>query len=155
MFKAPIPGESLTGAPKNFNWERPPEVTDPKEAIDMHLSRLNDPDRLEAIMNALDIGSIDIYNLTKGLMRSAVAEGIHSIDVALIAAPVVHEFIKQAANKMGVDYEEGLEDKESKEEYQKSMVSARANKMANVTPEKEEVVFEEPAPKGLMSRETN
>ena len=152
MFNAPIPGESLTGAPKNFNWERPSEVSDPKEAIDMHLSRLNDPDKIDAIMNALELGSIDIYNLTKGIMRSAVAEGIHSIDVALVVAPVVHEFIKQAANKMGVEYEEGIEDKESQEEYEKSIVSGRATKLADKVIKKIEEPMVEEKPKGLMAR---
>ena len=28
MFDAPIPGQSLTTEPKNYPWERPPEMSD-------------------------------------------------------------------------------------------------------------------------------
>lgn len=152
-LNAPIPGESLTGAPRNFPWERPPEITDPEEAIQMHLSRLNDPDKLEAIMNGLEMGSIDIYNLTQGIMRSAVAQGIHTIDVGLLVAPVVHEYIKKSADKLGIEYEEGLVNKEEKAKYEKAMAAARAKKLMKNPPKEEPVIVEEPVkPKGLMSR---
>lgn len=152
-LSAPIPGESLTGAPRNYPWERPPEITDPEEAIQMHLSRLNDPDKLEAIMNGLEMGSIDIYNLTQGIMRSAVAQGIHTIDVGLLAAPVVHEYIKRSADKLGIEYDEGLENKEEKAKYERAMAAARAKKMLKNPPKEVPVAVEEPTkPKGLMSR---
>ena len=37
---APIPGQSLTDEPNNFAWERPPEYTDPNDAIIFHMDRL-------------------------------------------------------------------------------------------------------------------
>ena len=36
----PIPGQSLTTVPKSFPYERPPELTDPTEALDLHLDNL-------------------------------------------------------------------------------------------------------------------
>jgi len=48
-FEAPIPGQSLTGRPKNYPWERPPEITDPEVATQMHLMRLSDPKRLSTL----------------------------------------------------------------------------------------------------------
>lgn len=116
MIDGPIPGESLTREPKGFNWERPPEFADPEQAIEMHIRRLQDPDRMNTILDALEFEAVDLYTLVKGIMRSAVANGIHSIDIGLIAAPVVHEYIKQVANTIGIEFDEGLDiDKKRKE----------------------------------------
>jgi hypothetical protein len=112
-FEAPIPGMSLTGSPGKYAWERPPEIVDPEEALMMHLERLSTKDKIEDIADILEMG-VDVRTLTEGLLRSAVAEGIHTIDVSMIIAPVIHEFIKDTAERMGVDFEEGLEDEEDK-----------------------------------------
>ena len=87
QFNAPIPGQSLTTEPKGFPWERPPEIVDPEEAIQMHLTRLSDPKKLSAVLDLIELEGLDVYTLTKGIMRGAVAGGIHSIDVGLIVAP--------------------------------------------------------------------
>ena len=127
MIDGPIPGESLTKEPKGYNWERPPEIVDPEEAILMHITRLQDEDRMNTVLDALEFGMVDLYTLTKGIMRSAVANGIHSIDVGLIAAPVVHEFIKQTADAVGVEYDDGInqEKQKEKDQYNRAMLMAK------------------------------
>lgn len=165
QFNGPIPGQSLTTPPKNFPWERPPEIVDPEEAIQMHITRLSDPDLLEDALNLLEFEDLDIQTLVKGIMRGAVANGLHSIDVALLAAPVVHEFLKQAAKAAGIDAEDGFEDKEAKKRKDDYVVTSRARKMLKemgVKPKEvvkemdmEEAPEEQEAPvmqKGLMAR---
>lgn len=164
QFNGPIPGQSLTTPPKNFPWERPPEIVDPEEAIQMHITRLSDPDLLEDALNLLEFEDLDIQTVVKGIMRGAVANGIHSIDVALLAAPVVHEFLKQAAKAVGIDAEDGFEDKAAKKQRDDYVVSNRAKKMLKEMGAKpkevaKEVEMEEApeeeapvAPKGLMAR---
>jgi hypothetical protein len=112
-FEAPIPGMSLTGAPGKYAWERPPEIVDPEDALVLHLERLSTKDKIEDITDILELG-VDVKTLTEGLLRSAVAEGIHTIDVSMIIAPVIHEFIKDTAERMGIDFDEGFEDEEEK-----------------------------------------
>lgn len=164
QFNGPIPGQSLTTAPKNFPWERPPEISDPEEAIQMHITRLSDPDLLEDALNLFEFEDLDIQTVVKGIMRGAVANGIHSIDVALLAAPVVHEFLKQAAKAVGIDAEDGFEDKKAKKQKYDYVVTSRAKKMLKEMGAKpkevakqvemEEAPEEEApvAPKGLMAR---
>ena len=41
QFNGPIPGQSLTEPPGKHRYERPPEIVDPQEALDMHLSRVS------------------------------------------------------------------------------------------------------------------
>jgi len=168
LFSAPIPGQSLTAEPKNRPYERPPEITDPEEALRLHLTRLNDVERLDTAMMLLDKG-VDVRSLTEGILRSAVAEGIHSIDVSLIIAPTVHEFIADVADEVGIDYKSGFE-KDEQEEDQKemSMVRSALAKSEGRSPERSamrEAPREEPeqqmemdlgepeaAPRGLMAR---
>lgn len=167
-FERPIPGQSLTTTPKNVPYERPPEIVDPELAIQMHLARLSDPDVMEEAMFHLEMG-MDVVSLTEGYLRSAVMAGIHSIDVSLIVAPVVHEYIKSTADTLGIEYEEGFEDKEAikrtryarnamlaKDKMQKAGVSPKetAKQIQESEPMAEEPMMEMPqeAPRGLMAR---
>lgn len=142
-FNAPIPGQSLTNTPKNYPWERPPEINDPEEAIEMHITRLSDPEVLEAALNLIEIEDLDIQTVVKGIMRAAISKGIHSIDVALLVAPVVHEFIKQSAKAMGIEAEDGFVDKTAKAKQEQATLAARARKeMRKLGAKPKEVVKE-------------
>jgi hypothetical protein len=165
LIDAPIPGQSLTTEPKGFPWERPPEITDPELAIQYHLEKLSRPKAVEGILDTMETLDVDIATLTKGYLRAQVAEGIHSIDVSLIVAPVVHEFIKQVATSAGIDFDEGFEDKtrtknvkrkrqeESAKRYIKNLEVSPRELVENVEVEAEEDSVKVPT-KGLMSRET-
>ena len=93
QFERAIPGQSLTTPPKSAPYERPPEITDPIEALDWHLDKLDNPKAVQQAMFFLEMG-VDLVSLVQGVLRNAVMEGMHSIDVSLIIAPVVHEYIK-------------------------------------------------------------
>ena len=153
---APIPGQSLTSAPGSYPYERPPEISDPEEAIQMHLTRLSTPEMIEDVLDTLELG-VTVKELTEGISRSAVAEGIHSIDVSMIVAPVIHEYIKSTADEAGIKYDEGLIDEEEQEARTNSIVAAKAEAMMGKEVEEEmpmappvEPVAEEP--RGLMTR---
>ena len=81
-----------------------------------HLDRLTEEDRLDALVDMLELG-LDVVMLTEGLLRSAVLQGIHSVDISLIIAPVIHEFIVTTAEKTGIEFEEGFPDN-SKEKFE-------------------------------------
>jgi hypothetical protein len=116
-FEAPIPGMSLTGEPGKYPWERPPEMTDPEEVLLMHLNRLSKKDKIEDLLDMIELG-VDIKTITEGILRSAVAEGIHTVDVSLLIGPVIHEYIKDTAEEAGVEYEEGIDNPEDKKKYE-------------------------------------
>ena len=122
----PVPGQSLTTTPKNMPYERPPEISDPDEALAVHLAKLSDADTLEDIMYLLEI-DIDIQTVVEGITRSAVMAGIHSVDVSLIVQPTMHEFIRTAADALDVEYKTGFE-KEDRSELRKDRASALSNK---------------------------
>lgn len=164
-----IPGLSLTTTPGNAPYERPPETQDPKEAMRIHVERLNDPETMEAVVDFLEMGA-SIKTIVEGITRNAVMNGIHSIDVSMLVAPVLHEMIKGNADALGVKYKEGFEeDPKVKKQvsYQRNKLKAR-EVLRTLDDEEEEVIemapTEEPieefspeeiAPsKGLMQRRT-
>lgn len=125
VYDRPIPGQSLTSTPRNAPYERPPEIVDPEDAIIVHLTNLNKPEAMEGVIEFVNEG-FDIQTLVEGITRSAVLSGIHTIDVGLIVAPVIHEFIRTTLDKVGVEYEEGFEDDDEKELQMYSKAKARA-----------------------------
>ena len=114
QFNRPVPGQSLTSTPKGAPYERPPEINDPVKALDYHLDILDNPKAVEQAMFMLEMG-VDLSTLVEGITRNAVMEGIHSIDISLIVAPVIHEYLKGYADSLDVNYDEGFEDKEENE----------------------------------------
>lgn len=103
IFGAPIPGQSLTDEPRNYAWERPPEIVNPDEAVKFHLDGLNKPETLDNLLMLLQMG-MPIKALTKGIITTAQMEGIHSVDVGLIVKPVVREELITIAEEAGIDY---------------------------------------------------
>jgi|TARA_R110000851_G_scaffold250759_2_gene403297 hypothetical protein len=178
MFSTAIPGQSLTSEPKNSRWENPPRMVDPEESLLWHLEKLQKPKSMEAAAGMMALG-IDILTLTEGVLRAAVAEGEHSIDVSLIIAPVIHEYIKGIGDAAGVDYKEGFEDDEEEIDLEQVNMSLRKKEAMeiladikggedidlsgledsesneNMSEEKPQVEMPEPQeekPMGLMSR---
>lgn len=104
-FMAPIPGQSLTDEPKNYAWERPPEITDHNDAVKYHIERIQDEDVIDNVFFALEYG-VPVKTLSEAMMTGAVGAGMHSIDISLIIEPVVREYIMRLANQAGVEYKE-------------------------------------------------
>jgi len=145
MFERPIPGQSLTAESRSQAFERPSEITDPIEAIDIHIDNLSKEGAIEDVLYFLEFG-VDLVTLVQGILRSAVMEGIHSIDVSLIIAPVLHEHIKGFAEAAKLDYDEGFENEEGKKALAYKRDVARAKKMMKKLEEKGEAEVSVPEP---------
>ena len=76
QFDRPIPGQSLTTTPKGAPYERPPELSDPVDALEAHLDNLMKDGAMEDVLFFLEEG-VDLVTLVEGILRSAVMEGIH------------------------------------------------------------------------------
>ena len=179
ILDRPIPGQSLRTPPKSQTYERPPQITDAVDALDYHVNRLNRKDSKETIIDLVEL-DVDVVTITEGVLRRAVMNGIHSIDISIVIAPHIHEYIKGELDAVGVDYDEGFEDKKREMEMDEQRTGARAMREAlkqapvetdlemaspMMTEDDEEVVEEEPmveepkddldyevGSKGLMAR---
>ena len=148
-FERPIPGQSLTVEPKSQSYERPQEITDPIEAIDVHIDNLSKDGAMEDVLYFLEFG-VDLVTLVQGVLRSAVMGGIHSIDVSLIIAPIIHEYIKGFAEVAGLEYDEGFENEKRKKALSYKRDVARAKETLKKLKEKE---GEAPTPKPMEEPE--
>ena len=103
-FTTAIPGQSLTGEPKQYAWERPPEYDTPEDALKFYLPKITEDETVDDIMLALE----NDFPLSSGesIYMNGVMEGLHSIDVGLLIAPVLHEVIKSTAKTYGVEFRE-------------------------------------------------
>jgi len=157
MYDRPIPGQSLTTEPKNAPYENPPEINNADEALMYHIDHLNNAEAAEDILDFIEAG-VDVKTLTEAVMRSAVMQGLHSVDISLTIGPVLHEFIRGIPLAAGVDFEEGFEDKEVRKVKTYSRQISSARKMLKKlgvddapTQEDKEPVIED-KPTGLMAR---
>ena len=177
-FDAPIPGQSLTSEPKLYPWESPPQIDKAEDAFDFYVNTLKKPETMDDIFIALREG-FPLNILVKSLLSVGVMEGLHSIDVSLIIAPVIHEYILGIATLDGVNVNERpmtkaqmLEKKENARlasAIERSLEKAKDQDegsdlleealsfVQNVEKEPEEEPVEEESmpeeqPKGLMSR---
>jgi hypothetical protein len=102
FLSAPIPGQSLTDTPKNYAWENPPQMADYEEVTKYYIGRLADQDVMDDL-SALFEGGMPITPLVESITTMGVMEGLHTVDVSLIVAPVLHAFIKAAMLEYGID----------------------------------------------------
>ena len=97
----PIPGQSLTSAPGNSPWEQPAKYADPEKALAWHLSKFEDSEVLDDTMYLLKQG-FPLSVFVESLMTMGVMEGYHTIDVSMIIAPIVHEYLYQFALSLNI-----------------------------------------------------
>tara|TARA_R110001592_G_scaffold180839_1_gene423349 strand:+ start:2698 stop:3312 length:615 start_codon:yes stop_codon:yes gene_type:complete len=114
-----IPGQSLTDEPKNFAWERPPEITDPDKAIAYHMDYLSNPEVVESTLFILASG-LPVKNFVDTILTNAVGNGIHSIDVSLIIKPVLEEAVVLTAMEADIKFLEEFDNSKAKEASRKT-----------------------------------
>ena len=135
LLNAPIAGQSLTDEPKNYPWERPPEITDPRQAIKFHLEGLNNPASIDNVIELMQIG-IPVEVLAKTALTTAQMEGIHSVDVSLIIKDVIKEELTTMAEEAGIDYTVGNEPDEAalKEKEDQQVLALLRKKLSEIEP---------------------
>lgn len=162
IFNRAIPGMSLTTEPGNRPWENPPMYSTVAGATEYYTERLTEKEISSAIAEALDKG-IPVNSATQLITTSSAMNGIHSIDVGLLVAPVVRELVMLAGDTHKVDYKMSFGEDESNmkvsyrlaKEVTKDIVASMdfPGDIRSASQEEEmNSDMEEEAPKGLMAR---
>jgi len=150
-FSAPIPGMSLTTEPKSRPWESPPKMTSLSEVVDYYSERLSDPTVIGPLLRIVKKG-VPIHDLSMGFTKVGLMQGLHTVDVGVLASPVITEIIKTAAELNDVDYVLTMEEADSKNTIDKD-VAEDAFEMIQTSGLEEKILDEEPEVKtGLMAR---
>lgn len=120
FMSGPIPGMSLTGAPRNVPWENPPMLATVEDTIAYYTDKLLDPETEDNILDVLD-NQIDIETIADHLITSSVMNGIHSLDVGILINPVVRELIMLVADSTDTEYVESYKQQEKSKRIPRSM----------------------------------
>jgi hypothetical protein len=154
---APIPGMSLTGAPRNVPWENPPMLASVEDAIAYYTDKLLDPDTEDVILETLDSG-VDIETAADYIITSSTMNGIHSLDVGFLINPVVRELLMLVADSTDTTYVESYKEQDKGNRVPRSMakqIVRSIGSMPEQTPEMPEEQTIPPAYRGLMAPTTN
>lgn len=101
IFNAPTAGQSLTDVPQKWQWEKPPEISDPTEAYKSILESIKRPVAKETIEKLLYVG-VSVETIVNGLSLKGFSEGKFSPDVAeLIKIPLSFQ-VTAIGNKAGI-----------------------------------------------------
>ena len=124
-FGAPIPGQSLFSTPGDSPWERPSELNTVDEALSFYFTSMRDPEIIDDLMTVVDMG-IPLAPIVKTMYMSSVMRGLHNLDVGLIVAPVLTEFLAAVAKSYDIDFKysgaDPMEEKNAKEEQKVQMM---------------------------------
>ena len=152
---APIPGEGLTHKLGDRPWQKPAQYTTVDEVVPFYVEKIRNPDFTPQLLKVIRLG-FPLTTIANSMQNAAVMEGIHSVDVGILALPPVVELLALVARENNVPYKTGLERPEEPEQQNPSEVDM-ALAMKSMEEDKpdmqeEEEKPEEDKPTGLMAR---
>ena len=118
LIQAPIPGQSLTGTPKNVPWERPAQISKLEDVVTHYITKLADEEVMDDMAALFQMGA-DLETVTETMHTAGAMKGVHTVEAGLLAGPIVASFLKSMLSTYGIDAPEKSvsvdEIKESKE----------------------------------------
>lgn len=118
IFDQPIPGQSLTGEPKNNPWEQPAMMSNVEDVTMFYIGNMANQEVIDDIAAVCQAG-LSLKPIVNTIVSSGTMNGLHSVDVGMLVKPIIHAFLKQAITSVGVevsddgrDYQKEAEAKE-------------------------------------------
>ena len=87
-FNRPIPGHSLTDTPKGKSYEQPPMFSNPDDAVDFIVDKINQPEN-SARFQKLMFAGMSVEEITNTIALGGFTGGVMSPDVAEIIKPPI------------------------------------------------------------------
>lgn len=160
-FSAPIPGQGMTAELGSRPWQNPPQYASVEEALEWYIPRLVSDEMYEGLVDTMELG-IPLTTMADTLQSGGVMQGLHTIDVGMLAMPVIIEMLAYIAEDAGIEYNMGTEKPIDDDKISDTKIALAMKKMRERLPEaieereEEPEVMEdtpvEPIPSGLMAR---
>jgi hypothetical protein len=158
-FDYPIPGQGMTAEVGSRPWQNPPQYTTVEQALEFYIPRLVSDEIYDSLLDSMELG-IPLTTMADSMQSTAVMQGLHTIDVGILAMPVLIEMLAFIGDDAGVDYVLGTEKRIDDDKISETKIALAMKKMREKLPEaleeKEEEPMEEvestPQPSGLMAR---
>ena len=153
---APITGQSLTAPLGDRPWQNPPEYVEVEDALEYYIPKVLDPEFSVELLDIIKM-CIPLTTIANSMQNASVMEGIHNVDVGILALPAIVELLALVAKENDVPYKTGLEKPEAPEEMPVTQadIAMAMKDMDEEDPEVEETMPVEEVksePTGLMAR---
>ena len=102
-FAVAPPGHSLTQDNSRWAWGKPPQITDPEEALEVAISSLQRPKVRDEMFKLLYTG-VAIEVMVEGYVLQAFHDGKFMPDVGLLIQPPLGMYIAHMAEEAGIPY---------------------------------------------------
>ena len=100
----PIPGQSLTNSPESkYPWESPPTLTNPREALDVIVAEIMQPEAVKNIVNALANGAA-VGDIGSAILYAKFTEGDITPDIMMLLAEPVMYTIMAIGEEANIKY---------------------------------------------------
>ena len=157
----PIAGQGMTAELGSRPWQNPPQFTTVEETLEYYIPRFLDSDISEQLMDVIEMG-IPLTTIANAMQTGGVMQGLHTIDVGMLAIPVIIEMLAYIAEDAGIEYTMGTDKRIDDDKISDVKIALAMKKMREKLPEaveereEEPEVMEdtlvEPTPSGLMAR---
>lgn len=157
----PIAGQGMTAELGSRPWQNPPQYATVEEVLEWYIPRLVSDEMYEGIVDTMELG-VPLTTMADTLQTGGVMQGLHTIDVGMLAIPVIIEMLAYIAEDAGIEYTMGTDKRIDDDKISDVKIALAMKKMREKLPEaveereEEPEVMEdtpvEPTPSGLMAR---
>lgn len=102
-FAVAPPGHSLTQDNSRWAWGKPPQITDPEEALEVAIASLQRPKVRDEMFKLLYTG-VSVEVMVEGYVLQAFHDGKFMPDVGLLIQPPLGMYIAHMAEEAGIPY---------------------------------------------------
>lgn len=93
VFDQPIPGQSLTGAPNSYAWEKPAKFTTIDDSLSYIMDKLKNNPRTQKSYDEVITMGMPIESIVNTITFGGFIEGLWSVDVAELLKPPLMGFL--------------------------------------------------------------
>ena len=158
----PIPGQGMTAEVGSRPWQNPPQYTTVEQALEFYIPRLVSDDVYESLLDSMELG-IPLTVMADSMQSTAVMQGLHTIDVGILAMPVIIEMLAYIGDDAGIEYNLGMDKPIDEDKISDTKIALAMKRMRERLPQElddreempeEPQAMEEdtPQPSGLMAR---
>lgn len=99
-----MPGQSLVNNPDTpYPWETPPDITNPREALENLVEDILQPDVIKNIISAL-AGGMPVGDIAMAILYSKFVDGVISVDLLMLLAEPVMYLIMSVGEEANIKY---------------------------------------------------
>ena len=159
-FDYPIPGEGMTAELGSRPWQNPPQYATVEQALEFYIPKLVSEEIYDGLLDSMELG-IPLTTMADSMQSAAVMQGLHTVDVGILAMPVIIEMLAYIGDEAGIEYNLGMDKPIDDDKISSTKIALAMKKMREKMPEaleereeqpEMEEPMPEPAPTGLMAR---